>query len=1101
MTFFQLFLNLIFTQTVETYQPMTPETLKPSLSNEICQKCGFCFHSPQLDPTALEFDFTQGVYLNEEGELVMGIPEFTPEGGWIVYIGEVPDRTIDQDLGILAERGFRDVANGLVEVGQIDRVWYHPATKCRPLIERQIPDQDNPKVRNKVIAPPKKLSVTQYQKCWNFIWPDIKAVKPSAFILGSHAACKMVLGSGALNSMQGKRYLVDINLDGKEVSIPTFPVINQENVRQDDRLRWPDFIQELKTIFHKIDNPMSFDFVDVDGWMDFVWGLTIDRVKDWFRPIWEKTGYLYPLSWDVETCSVDYLWGAHFKVGIFSFDSPLQEKPLIVVTSDYKYAKEAFEKFAPEAERSFEQEEADILKELQKVLEEPSIRKIGHNTSFDEKAVYSRYKWNVKGFLADTRIIDYILNAEQQGGRTLNDLIRRELQWLPEYWKVMDKFREENPDLGYNYVDYPIDLVIPYAAYDTKTVSMIYEKVLKKLIDAAEEDFGGEFPISDGDNISAPTYSLFQYHFFARRIHYQLCNHLGKVGQYIDKELLGKVSEIYENDLAEMQRDLREDPLVQQFEWTWLLRCYKSDSQNARKLVKHLEPVQRMVSVRHGKPVAEDEVPPPLDWNRDKDILMSEEFVQYRPTMSWGSPNQVQMLFYEFMGLEPPGYTDADNPSTDHAALVSLASRQECKLADKLLKYRATEKFLSGFIRPFASEEDSLIKAENLVHADFLPAHPRTGRLSCKAPNIQQLPRDGLVKKLYCSRFTDNPGRTKRGWIIQRDYSGLEVRVLACLSRDERLVDDFLNGRDPHFRTQRKFFGELADKHNKNQRSICKNVLFGRLYGQTAYGLLFLLRGRGIKSPFTGEEITLQECELLNQMIDDLYEGVAEWVNNAHAQGILKKHVCSPFGFVRPLPVLKSWQRYMEGIENYDKSRSFGFLKSEIKAALRKAQNSPIQSSASDLTVFAGWEVKKRIDAAGIKAEVIALVHDSIWVDCALDSDVSRVIKIMKDVMDFAPEWLPNCLPGFDPSWMIVPIIGESEFGLNAKDTFTSCEEPSSYHPDDKLVVEVANDFLSENAVANLVGVDKSNEKWWKVPFDDNLPILKKALHAKKNAF
>lgn len=1068
---------------------MSQHDSNPSANHDLCKKCGFCFYGPEgvNSPSV----FVEGAYFDPDlNEMVLGIPpkDKTPEGGWIVYIGEAMDETSEVG-GLLSDRSFLRVFSTLVDLGVAHRVWYHPAVKCRPLVKGKIPDPVDPMKRIDAVKEPTKFNITLFRKCWHFIWPDIYKVEPAAIIVGGYEGAKMIVDDGRLLEMLEKRYSIDVAYPDGTRRVDAYPVVNTSRVWQDKDLRFPDYVRQLKKIFYKIDNPFSYDFVDVDGWTDFVYGLTPEIVEEWFDNV--RKNKSKPLSWDVESTSVDTLWTKEFKLGIFSFDHPANEKPLIVLTKDYAFVDQVYKKHCKDPTRSTEELLAACIGSVEKVLTDPTIQKLGHNTLYDESAVSCAYGWTVRGFYADTLILAFLLNAAAQGGRKLNDLIRGYLPGMPEYWLHMDKFREENPSVGYNYCLYPPDLVIPYAAWDTKTVSLIFNYLTNELAEKRNTGFGGYFSVSTPEGAKeVKTYSLFDYAFRARRIHYLMCGYMERIGQKADSSRLGKVAAVYADQRDGYMKELKAYPEVREFEWMWLAKCYKEGSANRKKIEANLNAVRLMLAAERG---VDPESMPTLEWERDKDDLL--KYDGYRPEMSWASPTQASKFFFEFLGYTPVRYTDSDNPSTDEGSLVELAAAHDSEIIRKLLSFREVQKFMSSFIDPMMDKHNSTIRYDGLVHAQFKPSGIRTGRLSAQNPNLQQLPRDGEIRKLYCSRFKD-------GWMFQRDYSGLEVRVLACLSRDERLVDDFLNGRDPHFRTQSYFFGESADKHNKNQRSICKQVLFGRIYGQTDFGLYELLRGNNTMSPYTGEPVTLEECKRLNEMIDKLYPGVAEWVNGAHMQAIQRHHVCSPFGFVRPLPAMASWDRYLTGIREKDRSYDFGLLKSDIRKSMRQAQNTPIQSAASDITVYSAWWAKKQMEKEGLKSLVCCLVHDSIWVDVVDDHELPEVTRIVGDVMDHTNEWLPELLPGFDTSWMVVPIIGETELGFNTKETYIVSEEPSSYHPERRLMLDITpGDILIPEDCEKFTGAIKLDNGKLKVPFEGNQKILRNALNSKRNAF
>lgn len=364
-------------------------------------------------------------------------------------------------------------------------------------------------------------------------------------------------------------------------------------------------------------------------------------------------------------------------------------------------------------------------------------------------------------------------------------------------------------------------------------------------------------------------------------------------------------------------------------------------------------------------------------------------------------------------------------------------------------------------------------------------------------PNVQQIPSGGYIKRVYGSRYPN-------GWLLQRDYSGIEVRILALLSGDLGLREAFLNGEDVHFRTQKFFFKELADKSNKPQRTICKGALFGRVYGQGDKGLFENLTKNRVISPLTGEPIEFDECVQFNAMIDASYPGVAEWIKDAQRQARRTGYATSAFGFLRHLDALKSyfvWERMkQEDWKAGRKSAKVELLGSEIHSAQRKAQNTPVQSTAADLTVISASVVAKRMKKLLPDVKLCNIVHDSLWSDCPDIHQAARAMWLKRDVMDRMDYWLPTVLPDYDASWIDIPIIGESEIGINAKDTFTVYKEPE-FDGDTFWVKFFKED--SESVYDSMEGseVGEGKGQYKVVDFVKNVGILKLHLEVKKSAY
>lgn len=303
-------------------------------------------------------------------------------------------------------------------------------------------------------------------------------------------------------------------------------------------------------------------------------------------------------------------------------------------------------------------------------------------------------------------------------------------------------------------------------------------------------------------------------------------------------------------------------------------------------------------------------------------------------------------------------------------------------------------------------------------------------------PNVTAIPKTGTVKHLYRPHWPS-------GWIITRDYSGIEVRIMAMLSRCPKLLGILREGGDVHFNTQLHFFGAGADAKNKVQRSICKQTLFGNIYGQGDQGLFDLLRDARVMSPATGKPITLEECHDFNQLLYEAYPGVGEWIKQAHVSGIVRQCAGSGFGFIRRLHALSSWEysKRVKRVVDYEDIKAhpdYRRVTSAVSKDLRRAQNAPVQSTAGDLTTFSALRIQETIERRGMgeRAFVCSVIHDDIWVSSRDTQDVPEILGIMENVMDNPHKWMPKVLPGFDASWLeLVPIFGECELGVSPKDT------------------------------------------------------------------
>lgn len=649
------------------------------------------------------------------------------------------------------------------------------------------------------------------------------------------------------------------------------------------------------------------------------------------------------------------------------------------------------------------------------------------NCQFDENAVYAAYKWEVKGFVGDTIMWQWALNPDESGFLGLESLVRLYFPDIPEYWRELEQWKEQNAealgDAVNDYTSIPEKIILPYAAYDTRVVTRLFKKIFK-LVGEAES---GLF-VKRSDPESAvwtdsvvETYTLQEYLMNVRKLHHELCTDLERTGQCVDLDLIERIYAHYTKEVADLEEELAKDPQLADFEKNVLPSVISKSSKQAKAL-------------RRG----------------ETDIRIN-----------WGSVAQQRAFFINYLKLPVIKLTDKKAPCLDELVIGSYATAEwfvgedgqkimrdpdqpipegeevwRCDVAQKLQSWRKADKFVKSFLLPIT--ERRVVHDDNLLHAQYRSNGIATGRLGVRDPNVQAIPRDGLIKKLYRSHHKD-------GWVVTRDYSGIEVRILALFCQDPLLLKTFREGGDVHFLTQSHFFGKEADKKNKTQRSICKQALFGNIYGQGDQGLFDLLTENRVINPKTGKPVTLDECREFNQMIYELYPHVGKWVKDSHEFGIEYKWVASAFGFVRRLPEFQDHSHYQnilntKSAKERRRDQFFRVLGAKISQAKRRAQNTSIQSTAADFTVIAAHRINAEYRARGLGSRIFNVIHDDIWTSVRSRDEVEETLAIKAWYMDNAKEWMPEYLPGFDSSWITIPIIGEADVGLNARDCFPAVE-------------------------------------------------------------
>ena len=322
------------------------------------------------------------------------------------------------------------------------------------------------------------------------------------------------------------------------------------------------------------------------------------------------------------------------------------------------------------------------------------------------------------------------------------------------------------------------------------------------------------------------------------------------------------------------------------------------------------------------------------------------------------SPKQLGVILFEKIGL-PVVKKTKTGYSTDVEVLEKLSKKHE--IADYILKYRSLNKLISTYLDGILE----YIMDDGRVRTSFKQMITATGRLSSVDPNLQNIPIRSEEGKNIRKVFVVDKNKV----FIDADYSQIELRVLAHLSKDSVMIDSFKNDLDIHYKTASEVFGVPINEVTDNQRRSAKAVNFGIVYGISDYGLSKDLN------------ITRNEAR---QYIDgylNTYPSIKSYMEK-----IVNK--AKKDGFVTTILDRK---RYIPEINSKNFNiRSFGE---------RIALNTPIQGSAADIIKLAMIKVYERLKVEKVNAKLILQIHDELIVECE-ESEKETVKKILKNSME-----------------------------------------------------------------------------------------------------
>lgn len=319
------------------------------------------------------------------------------------------------------------------------------------------------------------------------------------------------------------------------------------------------------------------------------------------------------------------------------------------------------------------------------------------------------------------------------------------------------------------------------------------------------------------------------------------------------------------------------------------------------------------------------------------------------------SNEQVSKVLYEELGLKNAG----GKGSTSEAALQQLGNAHP--FVELLAKYRKTD--------ALRKPANTLLKAlddDDFIHSHLLYKRSVAGRLQSVEVNYQGLPshtdESRFIREAFVSRFPN-------GKIIAADYSQIELRILAIVSKDQNLIDQFNAGGDIHATTAARILNKPLGQVSGEERRRAKSVNFGLIYGMTAFGLAKKL---GVT--------TSQANSYINGWLR-LYPQAYQYLNELKRQAVLNGKVMTMFGREIHVPeALSSDARQQE-------------------RGIRQALNGPMQGTGAEIVKMSMLAIADKLRAQNMKTKLMMQVHDELVFDAPLDES-EMVAKIVKDTME-----------------------------------------------------------------------------------------------------
>lgn len=325
-----------------------------------------------------------------------------------------------------------------------------------------------------------------------------------------------------------------------------------------------------------------------------------------------------------------------------------------------------------------------------------------------------------------------------------------------------------------------------------------------------------------------------------------------------------------------------------------------------------------------------------------------------------GSPKQLQEILFEKLELPVVRKTPGGQPSTAEDVLQELA--RDYELPRLILEHRSLAKLKSTYTDRLP---EKIHPRTGRVHTHYHQAVTATGRLSSTDPNLQNIPIRRSEGRRIRKAFVAPEGSI----LLAADYSQIELRIMAHLSGDERLLGAFADGEDIHRATAAEVFGLEIDQVADEQRRAAKAINFGLMYGMSAWGLSRQL------------ELPRREAEHYIERYFERYPGVRRFMEEVRERAAEQGYVETLFG-------RRLWA---DEIRSRNRQRR--------QAAERAAINAPMQGSAADIIKRAMIDVDAWIQAEKVPARLVMQVHDELVLEvdeAALDSVREGVVERMQ---------------------------------------------------------------------------------------------------------
>lgn len=845
-------------------------------------------------------------------------------------------------------------------------------------------------------APP----ADSFAACLPHLWEEIEHVRPDVIVPLGEVAIMAFLGSCKVSDVRGRMHSFPMGLsDGTTHEFKVFPTYHPAYVNRVREARGT-FVLDLMRMLAELRGEQVL--TALPGYRLLTKVSELEELAEYILAGW-KAGTITHLGLDTETSSLEMFDPNSYLVSVQVAWAEGQAATIPLQHKNFT-----------EHEFSTPQGYAEARRILRRLLTS-RIPLVGQNLAFDFKFIWAKLGISLGNVVLDTMLANHALYGGSRPNG-LEYLAASLLHWPPYKAAVKGAL-----DKGGRIEDEPLDRFVAYANRDADATYRLYP-ILKGKLEECERS-----------RVYARLY----------REPWRALRNMEIGGLDIDVDRLKWVAGQVESIMLDAERTVRESAYVAAWRET-----AREPNPKRWKRVNAKQKLVQVCSTCNGQ-----SAPPPrkkgaaaplkacglcgsstvkgkrvyVDEGQMIEQLDQPEFLY--PEFNVGSNPQIKALLRvmypavekleDLDGYQQPDDDDDDEESTGHDRLVALGkaamrggNAEAGAVLREIVRYRWASKLLGSYVlklptqcagarprtRPRASFEPDC--GVHRLHCNFLQHIVPTGRLSCRDPNLQNIPKYSLVRWA----MIPHPFEVVRGGVltqdpgifISHDYSQQELRVFAALTRDEKLIAALSNGGDIH----RQFAAMLnripIEQVTDNQRRRAKTVVFGMIYG----------RGPVAIAAETG--ITVTEAKALIAQFFEEFQGVAAWIADRHKQVQKKGYAFGPTGRYFHLPD--------------------GKLKTDYKLrsrALRQSVNYPVQGGASDVGSVSLAPVARAFEKRALQARLYAFVHDALDVQSPTHElfDVAAVMRaeMLADHGELF-EWLKG-----------VPLAVSGEIGTNLR--------------------------------------------------------------------